>query len=95
MICITFFRTWHFLWIFNWHNKRDSDSITRSTATWEAILDYSYYNKTMSQVIDDHVWSYEDYGDTKYITIVPNITKKGLRKYESKHVEQDTETEEW
>ena len=71
------FRTWHLLWIFNWVIKEEKDSITRSMATWEAILDYSYYDKTISQVIDNHVWSHEDDGNTKYITIVPNMTRKG------------------
>lgn len=64
-------------------------------ATWEAILDYSRYNKSIDQVVDNHVWSYEENGEKKYITIIPNMTRKGLQKYESKHIEENTETEEW
>lgn len=82
MICITFFRTWHLLWIFNWAVKEEKNSFTRSMATWEAILDYSRYNKSIDQVVDNHVWSYEENGEKKYITIIPNMTRKGLQKYE-------------
>lgn len=82
MICITFFRTWHLLWIFNWAVKEEKNSLTRSMATWEAILDYSRYNKSIDQVVDNHVWSYEENGEKKYITIIPNMTRKGLQKYE-------------
>lgn len=64
-------------------------------ATWEAILDYSRYNKSIDQVVDNHVWSYEENGEKKYITIIPNMTRKGLQKYEPKHIEENTETEEW
>lgn len=95
MICITFFRTWHLLWIFNWAVKEEKNSITKSMATWEAILDYSYYNKTIDQAIDNHVWSYEEDGEKKYITIISNMTKKGLKEYEPKHAEENTEVEEW
>lgn len=95
MICITFFRTWHLLWIFNWAVKEEKNSFTRSMATWEAILDYSRYNKSIDQVVDNHVWSYEENGEKKYITIIPNMTRKGLQKYEPKHIEENTEAEEW
>lgn len=95
MICITFFRTWHLLWIFNWAVKEENNSIAKSMATWEAILDYSYYNKTIDQAIDNHVWSYEEDGEKKYITIISNMTKKGLKEYEPKHAEENTEVEEW
>lgn len=95
MICITFFRTWHLLWIFNWATKHKKDSITGSMATWEAILDYSRYNKSIDQVVDNHVWSYEENGEKKYITIIPNMTRKGLQKYESKHIEENTEIGGW
>lgn len=64
-------------------------------ATWEAILDYSCYNKSIGQVVDNHVWSYEENGEKKYITIIPNMTRKGLQKYEPKHIEENTEAEEW
>lgn len=84
MICITFFRTWHLLWIFNWVVKEENNSFTRSMATWEAILDYSYYDKTISQAIDDHVWGYTNKEkENDSITIIPNITKKGMQEYES------------
>lgn len=91
MICITFFRTWHLLWIFNWATKHKKDSITGSMATWEAILDYTRYDKSLSYVVDNHIWSYD--GEKVYISIVPNMTREGLNKYsdESKHTEKDTE----
>lgn len=91
MICITFFRTWHLLWIFNWATKHKKDSITGSMATWEAILDYTRYDKSLSYVVDNHIWLYD--GEKVYISIVPNMTREGLNKYsdESKHTEKDTE----
>lgn len=93
MICITFFRTWHLLWIFNWATKHKKDSITDSMATWEAILDYTRYDKSLSYVVDNHIWSYDRDGEKVYISIVPNMTREGLNKYsdESKHTEKDTE----
>ena len=75
--------------------KEEKNSFTRSMATWEAILDYSRYNKSIDQVVDNHVWSYEENGEKKYITIIPNMTRKGLQKYEPKHIEENTEAEEW
>lgn len=91
MICITFFRTWHLLWIFNWATKHKKDSITGSMATWEAILDYTRYDKSLSYVVDNHIWLYD--GEKVHISIVPNMTREGLNKYsdESKHTEKDTE----
>ena len=62
-------------------------------ATWEAILDYSRYNKSIDQVVDNHVWSYEENDEKKYITIIPNMTRKGLQKYEP--IKENTEAEEW
>lgn len=93
MICITFFRTWHLLWIFNWATKHKKDSITGSMATWEAILDYTRYDKSLSYVVDNHIWSYDRDGEKVYISIVSNMTREGLNKYsdESKHTEKDTE----
>lgn len=81
MICITFFRTWHLLWIFNWATKHKKDSITGSMATWEAILDYTRYDKSLSYVVDNHIWSYDRDGEKVYISIVPNMTREGLNKY--------------
>lgn len=78
MICITFFRTWHLLWIFNWATKHKKDSITGSMATWEAILDYTRYDKSLSYVVDNHIWSYDRDGEKVYISIVPNMTREGL-----------------
>lgn len=97
MICITFFRTWHLLWIFNWATKHKKDSITGSMATWEAILDYTRYDKSLSYVVDNHIWSYDRDGEKVYISIVPNMTREGLNKYsdESKHTEKDTEIGGW
>ena len=52
-------------------------------------------NKSIDQAIDNHVWSYEEDGEKKYITIISNMTKKGLKEYEPKHAEENTEVEEW
>lgn len=97
MICITFFRTWHLLWIFNWATKHKKDSITGSMATWEAILNYTRYDKSLSYVVDNHIWSYDRDSEKVYISIVPNMTREGLNKYsdESKHTEKDTEIGGW
>lgn len=95
MICITFFRTWHLLWIFNWATKHKKDSITGSMATWEAILDYTRYDKSLSYVVDNHIWSYDRDGEKVYISIVPNMTREGLNKYSdaSKHTEKEQRLE--
>lgn len=68
-ISIVFFRKWQLLWIFNWISN-DKDSGIRSMATWEAILDYLYYGKSIDQCIKNHVWGWK-----KEITINSNLKK--------------------
>jgi len=96
-INICFFRHYHIIWVFNWIDKKDQDSYTRSSATWEAILDYTRYDKSLSYVVDNHIWSCDRGGEKVYISIVPNMTREGLNKYsdESKHTEKDTEIGGW
>lgn len=67
-IQICFFRKWHLIWIFNWVDPKDKNSSIRSLATWEAILDYLYNNKSLKYCIDNHVW-----GRDESITIDCNI----------------------
>ena len=55
-ISIVFFRKWQLLWIFNWVDKNDEYSNTRSMATWEAILDHLYYKKSIDWCKRNHVW---------------------------------------
>lgn len=55
-IYICLFRKYQFIWVFNWVDKNDKDSGVRSMATWEAILDYLYNNKTIEQVVNEHQW---------------------------------------
>ena len=69
MINIVFFRTWHLIWIFNWVDKTDDHSNTRSAATWEAILDYLYYSVPNDQLSKNHIWMCED----EIITINQNM----------------------
>lgn len=71
-IYICLFRKYQFIWIFNWVNKKDEDSTVRSMATWEAILDYLYNNKTLDQVVEEHQWG-NKLPVTYYITVKENI----------------------
>lgn len=72
-ISIVFFRKWQLLWIFNWYDKKDENSSTRSMATWEAILDHIYGNYTIKQCIKRHVWG--NLKDDTKITIHLNLKK--------------------
>lgn len=71
---IVFFRKYHLIWLFNWINKKDEYSNTRSMATWEAILDYLYNKKTIEECINEHRWVGK-YGekDEYVITINENV----------------------
>ena len=73
-ICITFFRTWHLIWIFNWISKKDSTSGTRSMLTWEAILEY-VVNKTDIYTIKNSFGAISNGGK---ITIEPNLKWNAL-----------------
>lgn len=70
---IMLFEKWHFLWTFNWMDKKDEYDNTRSMATWEAVLDILYYNKDIEWCKKRHVWLSKDYR----ITIDKNLTDYG------------------
>lgn len=73
-IQICLFRKYHLIWIFNWVNKKDEYSNTRSMATWEAILDYLYNGKTIEECINNHRWIGKWGEKDEYeITIEPNL----------------------
>lgn len=72
-ISIVFFRKWELLWIFNWVSKEDRLSDTRSMATWEAILDILYFNRSLDWVKKHHVW---ETTNREKIKINPNLHKK-------------------
>lgn len=77
-IQIRFFRKWDLIWIFNWIDKNDEYSSTRSMATWEAILEYLYNKETLKTSIDNNQWG-PRVGDKNSTTITPydNLSKKG------------------
>lgn len=77
-IAITLFRKWQICWVFNWISPKDGHSGTRNMATWEAILDYIYYDFTLKEVVNNNVWSscFKKQGE-KEITIVENLTSLG------------------
>ena len=77
-IQIRLFRTWDIILLFNWVTT--SNTVTQSIATWEAILDYLYNNKTIEQCINNHVWRSVIGKDTHIITIKENIKEECLRK---------------
>jgi hypothetical protein len=72
-------------------------AVSLELLTDEAILDYTRYDKSLSYVVDNHIWLYDRDGEKVYISIVPNMTREGLNKYsdESKHTEKDTEIGGW
>lgn len=72
-ITITFLRKYHIIWIFNWAVKGDKDSCTRSSATWEAILDYLYYKVPIDKVVGCHTWSSGIGASSHDITINSNL----------------------
>lgn len=72
-IQICFFRKWHLIWLFNWITKEDRDSSVRSMATWEAILDYLYNNKTIEECITRHMWESNINNNAHTISIKDNL----------------------
>lgn len=72
-IAITFFRKWWIIWVFNWIDKNDKYSHTRSMATWEALLDFIYYKKSISKCIKHHIWNSCPDKDAEKITIESNL----------------------
>ena len=84
-IQIRFFRKWDLIWVFNWIDKNDEYSSTRSMATWEAILGYLYEKKDLKQCIDNNQWlSSGDRDNAITITPYDNLTKLGKNIYNKK-----------
>lgn len=79
-IDICFFRTYHITFIFNYCNKNDIKSNTKNIATWESILDYLYFNKSIEWCINNHVWNSYNKDQTEKITICDNIKSSYLNK---------------
>lgn len=68
---ITFFRRYRLMWMWNYvSDPSDSGEYTRNVATWEAILDYIYYNKSIEWVRNNHIWLNQDNSE---ITIDKNL----------------------
>ena len=81
-IQIRLFRKWDIIFIFNWVDESDSDSSTRNMATWEAILDYLYNNKTIEECIKRHTWGARiGQKDSHEITILDNIKESYKNEY--------------
>ena len=55
-IAITFLRKWQLCWWFTYIKKGDKDSQTRNLATWEAMLDYLYYGRSIDYCRNNHIW---------------------------------------
>ena len=77
-IVFTFFRKWQIMWVFNYVHKNDEASSTRNIATWEAMLDIVYNNKSLSYVVRNHKWL-DTNGDT--IDITHNLSWNGYFNY--------------
>lgn len=75
-IVITFFRKWQLLWTFNYITTDDKDSWVRNLATWEAMLEMLYCNKSLPYVVNNHKW-----GSNGEIDICNNLTWPGYFKY--------------
>ena len=69
------------IFIFNYITKDDEDSSTRNIATWEAMLDMVYNNKTLYQVVNRHQWCKSVDNRKEVITIKDNLTNDGCFEY--------------
>lgn len=56
---ITFFRKYRIMWMWNYITDDSNDNV-RSMATWEALLDYLYFDRTIDWVKENHVWLNHD-----------------------------------
>lgn len=74
-IAITFFRKYQLVWTFNYVTKEDEDSWVRNLATWEAMLDMYYHNRSIAYVVNYHKW-----GGNGEIDILRNLTWTGYFK---------------
>lgn len=80
-ISITLFKKWQLIFIFNYITKDDEDSSTRNIATWEAMLDMVYNNKTLYQVVNRHQWCKSVDNRKEVITIKDNLSYDGFFEY--------------
>lgn len=69
------------IFIFNYITKDDEDSSTRNIATWEAMLDMVYNNKTLYQVVNRHQWCKSVDNRKEVITIKDNLSYDGFFEY--------------
>ena len=76
-ILIRLFRKWDIIWTMNWVKKNDRNSYARSMATWEAILDYLYKDRTLKECVKYNQWGPPVGEKGKPITIINNLTKYG------------------
>lgn len=87
-----------FGWVFNWIDKNDENSGTRSMATWEMILDMTIWNKPVEEAEAIHHWSSNYDPETKayesIIRPVNNLTIEGtlkVLKYENNSRSSDNQ----
>lgn len=76
-IVFTFFRKYQIMWTFSYVVKKDEESYTKNIATWEAMLDILYNNKTLNYAYKAHQWGTMD---GKKIDIKDNLTWDGYFK---------------
>lgn len=79
-IAITLFKKWQLIFIFNYVVKKDKNSGTRNIATWEAMLDIVYNNKSLCQAVNGHQW-YKCPDKKEVITIKNNLSYDGFFEY--------------
>lgn len=73
-IALTIYRKWQLLLTFNYEKAGDNDSWVRNMATWEAMMDVLWHNKSIYKAVKNHVWD----GN---ITILRHLTSKGYKLY--------------
>lgn len=70
-IAITLFRKWQIVWMLVYGDKNDPHYLTKNEATWEAMLDYLYFNIPIDEVVDNNIWKSGE--DPEPITIKENM----------------------
>ena len=61
--------------------KGDENSSTRNIATWEAMLDIVYNNKSLCQAVNGHQWYKSVDNKKEVITIKNNLSYDGFFEY--------------
>lgn len=74
-IDIVFFKKWHLTWEFRWN-----DDFIRNCYTWEAIIDYLYYNVPLNKLVAKHTYEKETKDTYFVLTPIPNMTELGKLK---------------